>query len=384
MPIKPTSPLEIARALVRIPSVNPNYDPASRAEQDMAVWIESWGQEQGFETQTQPVLDGRSNVILHCRNGADHPHLMFNGHMDTVAATGMTVSPFGGDVREERLWGRGSADMKGPLASMMAAALKLRQQPTTWKGTLTLACVVDEEYRYRGTLALMEKAEQWDFAVVGEPTVLRVVRGCKGSLRFSIRAQGKTAHSSRPERGRNAIVAMARAILELNAIFEDRFSKIRHRDFGCSTCSIGLIEGGSGINIVPENCTIQADVRLIPGQDPLQTHQEIESTLRSRLADLKDIHWIFEPPGVMDPGYELSADTHLVRQACAVVNNSAPEVVFFSCDASKIAEKNIPCIIFGPGDILTAHTADESIALSELEAGTDAYLRLAQTLMPAN
>jgi len=383
MSAKPTSSLEIAQALIRIPSVNPNYDPASRAEQDVAAWLESWGREQRFETQIQQVLDGRYNVVFRLRNGADHPHLLLNGHTDTVGVTGMTVPPFGGEIRDQRLWGRGASDMKGPLACMMAAALKLRQQPRTWRGMLTLACVVDEEYLYRGTQVLMNQhREQWDFAVVGEPTVLRVVRGCKGCMRFAIRAHGRPFHSSRPEQGSNAIVAMARAILELNSLFQERFAKVQHPDFGSSTCSIGLIEGGSGVNIVPEDCTIDVDVRLVPGQDAVQMHREIESALRNRLAGLKDIEWFFDPPGVIDPGYEISADSQLVRQACSVTGNDISKVVFFSCDASKIADKDLPCIILAPGDIDRAHTADEFIALAELEAGTEVYVRLAQALMP--
>jgi acetylornithine deacetylase/succinyl-diaminopimelate desuccinylase-like protein len=380
--MKPTTPLEIAQALVRIPSVNPNYDHASRAEQDVALWIQSWGQEHGFETRTQSVLDERSNVILSFRNSADHPHLLLNGHTDTVGVTGMNIPPFAGDVREGRLRGRGSADMKGPLACMLAAAWQLRQHPATWKGTLTLACVVDEEYRFRGIQALMEEMEKPDFAVVGEPTSLRVVRGCKGCLRFSIRAHGRAAHSSRPQQGRNAIVAMARAILELNTFFDERLSLIRHPAFGCSTGSIGLIEGGSGINIVPEDCQIQMDLRLLPGQDANETYQEIQTALRGRLAGIADIEWSFEVPSVIDAGYEIPADSQLVRQACAVVDRGEAEVVFYSCDASKIAAKSIPCIILGPGDIAVAHTADESIAIVELEAGTATYVRLAQTLMP--
>jgi acetylornithine deacetylase len=380
--MKPTTPLEIGQALVRIPSVNPNYDPASRAEKDVVPWIQSWGQEHGFETRTQPVLDSRSNVILQFRNGADHPHLMLNGHTDTVGVAGMTIPAFGGDIREGRLWGRGAADMKGPLACMLAAAWQLRQQPATWKGTLTVGCVVDEEYRFRGILALMEELNKPDFAVVGEPTSLRVVRGCKGCLRFSVRAHGRAAHSAHPQQGRNAIVAMARAILELNSFFDERLSKIRHPDFGCSTGSIGLIEGGSGINIVPEDCSIQVDVRLLPGQDANETYQEIQTTLRAKLESVEDVEWFFEPPGVIDAGYEISADSELVHQGCVVVGAEESEVVFYSCDASKIAAKSVPCIILGPGDIAVAHTADESIALDELKAGANAYLRLAQTLMP--
>ena len=380
--MKPTTPLEIAQALVRIPSVNPNYDPASRAEQDVALWIQSWGQEHGFETRTQPVLDGRANVILQFRNGVDHPHLLLNGHTDTVGVAGMTIPAFDGDIREGRLWGRGSADMKGPLACMLAAAWQLRQHPAMWKGTLTVGCVVDEEYRFRGTLALMEQLDPPDFAVVGEPTSLRVVRGCKGCLRFAVRAHGRAAHSAHPQRGRSAIVAMARAILELNSFFDERLAQIRHPDFGCSTGSIGLIEGGSGINIVPEDCKIQVDVRLLPGQDANETYQEIQTTLRARLESAKDIEWIFDPPSVIDAGYEISADTELVRQACAVVGRGESEVAFYSCDASKLAAQSVPCIILGPGDIAVAHTADESIAVDELSSGVEAYVRLAQVLMP--
>jgi acetylornithine deacetylase len=380
--MKPTTPLEIAQSLVRIPSVNPNYDPASRAEKDVAQWIQSWGQEHGFETWTQPVLDERANVLLRVRNGADHPHLLLNGHTDTVGVAGMSIPPFGGDVREGRLWGRGAADMKGPLACMLAAARQLREQPATWKGTLTVGCVVDEEHRFRGILALMEQLDLPDYAVVGEPTSLRVVRGCKGCLRFSIRARGRAAHSSQPQQGRNAIVAMARAVLELNSFFDERLSRIRHPDFGSSTGSIGLIEGGSGINIVPEDCSIKVDVRLLPGQDANETHREIEVHLRSRLNDVKDVEWRFEPPGVIDAGYEIPVNSELVRQACVALGKRESEVVFYSCDASKIAAKEVPCIILGPGDIVAAHTADESIAVDELEAGANTYLRLVQVLMP--
>jgi len=381
MVTQPGTALWIAQALIRIPSVNPNYDPSSEAEKDVADWIKSWGHQHGFETIVQPVLEGRSNIILRIRNGADSPHLMFNGHMDTVAVSGMTVPPFGGEISEQRLWGRGSADMKGPLACMLSTALELKKNPDSWHGTFTLACVVDEEYRFRGTLALMEQPDRYDFAVVGEPTELRVVRGCKGCMRFSLRAHGRTAHSSRPEQGSNAINAMALAILELNSFFQE-FSKKQHNDFGPPTCSVGIIEGGSGVNIVPEFCTIQADVRLIPGQDGSELMRQIETTLRDRLKNVKGIEWRFEPPGIIDPGYEISPEHSLVKAACKVVGNAASEVVFYSCDASKIALKGVPCIIFGPGDIALAHTATESIPVAALEEGTRTYLSLAQRLMP--
>ena len=376
--------LEIAQALVRIPSVNPDYDPASAGEGAVTAWIDDWGRENGFTVSQQPVLPGRENVLLQFRNGADHPHFMLNGHTDTVGVGGMTISPFGGEVREGRLWGRGASDMKGPLACMMAAALRLKNAPSTWRGTLTVACMADEEFRFRGVTAMLEQMSRLpDFAVVGEPTRLRVVRGCKGCLRFAIHAFGRAAHSSKPHEGRSAVVAMAHAILDLERHFTTRLTQIAAPGFGTSTGSIGLISGGSGVNIVPEHCAIQVDIRLLPGQDWRATYDEIALLSDNWLAKLTDgIRFQFDPPSVVDPSFELPADHPLVQTACRVLGQPTPDVVFFSCDASKIAARGVPVIVLGPGDIAQAHTVDEFIALADLEAGTEAYAKLALELMP--
>ena len=378
-----TTAPEIAQALIRLPSVNPDYDPASPGEGAVAAWLENWGRANGFTVLRQPVLPQRENILLQFRNGADHPHFMLNGHTDTVGVGGMTIAPFGGEVRDGRLWGRGASDMKGPLACMLAAALRLKQSPATWRGTLTIAFMADEEYRFRGVTAMLDElAELPDFAVVGEPTRLRVVRGCKGCLRFPVHAVGRAAHSSKPHEGRSAVVAMAHAILELERHFSTRLAQITAPEFGTSTGSIGLINGGTGVNIVPERCTIQVDIRLLPGQDGQQTLAEIQTLLRERCRQVPDVQWQFDGPSVLDPSFELPAEHPLVRTACAVLGQAQPDVVFFGCDASKLAARGVPVIVLGPGDIAQAHTVDEFIALADLEAGTDAYLRLASALMP--
>jgi acetylornithine deacetylase/succinyl-diaminopimelate desuccinylase-like protein len=376
--------LDIAQALVRIPSVNPDYDPASAGEGAVTAWVDDWGRENGFTVSRQPVLPGRENVLLQFRNGADHPHFMLNGHTDTVGVGGMTIAPFSGEVHDERLWGRGASDMKGPLACMMAAALRLKNAPSTWRGTLTVACMADEEFRFRGVTAMLEQMSPLpNFAVVGEPTRLRVVRGCKGCLRFAIHAFGRAAHSSKPHEGRSAVVAMAHAILELERHFTTRLTQIAAPGFGTSTGSIGLISGGSGVNIVPEHCAIQVDIRLLPGQDWRATYDEIALLSDNWLAKLTDgIRFQFDPPSVVDPSFEFPADHPLVQTACRVLDQPTPDVVFFSCDASKIAARGVPVIVLGPGDIAQAHTVDEFIALTDLEAGTEAYAKLALELMP--
>jgi len=374
--------LQIARELVRIPSVNPDYDPVSPAERNVAHWIVNWAEENGVECHVQPVMDERSNLILRIPNGADQPHVHFNGHMDTVAVDGMTIDPFGGEVRDGKLWGRGAADMKGPLACMLAAGLALRDDPDSWRGTLSVGCMVDEETRFRGVKHMLANNELPDFSIVGEPTGLRVVRGCKGCLRFRVVTRGRSAHSSRPDEGRNAISAMARVIPAIEAFFRDELVRTSDVNFGPSTGSIGVIKGGSGVNIVPEECRIEIDIRLLPGQDWKAAYEGVASSVAGAVDGLDGVSAEVEETFLVDAAFELSPAHELVSSALRAVRGDASEVVFLSCDGSKIAAKGGPCIVLGPGDIAQAHTADEFIELVELEKAVEVYSRLARSLMP--
>lgn len=373
---------QIARELVRIPSVNPDYDPQSPGERNVAAWIAEWAKANGIDCEEQPVVEGRSNLILRLRNGADHPHVHFNGHMDTVAVDGMTIDPFGGEIRDGKLWGRGSADMKGPLACMLSAALKLSADPASWRGMLSVGCMVDEETRFRGVLHLVANNELPDFSIVGEPTGLRVVRGCKGCLRFGVVTRGRSAHSSRPAEGRSAISAMARVIPAIEAYFRDALARTNDGNFGPSTGSIGVIHGGSGVNIVPETCRVEIDIRLLPGQDWKAAFAGVAASAAEAVADLDGISCEVEKPFLIDAAFELSPDHELVVEALKAVRKEASEVVFFSCDGSKIAAKGGPCIVLGPGNIAQAHTADEFVEMSELESAVEIYTDLAKALMP--
>lgn len=373
-----SSVLETTQSLVRIPSVNPGYDPESPAEEHVTQWLIDWATTHGFAFELQEVFPQRSNIIIRFRNGADHPHLLLNGHTDTVAINEMTIPPFAADVRDGRVWGRGSADMKGPVACMLHALLALREQASTWSGTVTVALVVDEELGFQGIKDLLKRQEAYDFAIVGEPTRFEVIRGCKGCLRFWIRAHGQAAHSSTPEKGRSAISAMAQAIAALDAYFRDRLDNIRHPDFGGSTGSVGLIRGGSGINIVPDFCEISVDIRLIPGQSGEETYREIRD-LVSSMSD--KVRWEFDPKPLIDFPFCLAEDDTLVQQVCRATERPQAGVVNFSCDASKIANVGIPCLIVGPGDIAQAHTAAESIPVEDLDRGVQTYVNIAMELL---
>jgi succinyl-diaminopimelate desuccinylase len=373
---------ETAQALVKIPSINPNYDPESSGEEAIVDWLLDWAQRHAVEARTQEVLPRRSNIVFTFSNGASHPHVLWATHTDTVAVSTMTIPPFDGKISEGRLQGRGSADMKGPLASMLHAFLVLRDDASSWKGTLTLVCAIDEEFSARGIKAFLAEQSAFDFAIVAEPSRSRVVRGCKGCLRFTLEARGQAAHSSTPDLGRNAIIAMSEALLEIDRFFSNELSTSRRMGFGSSTGSVGLIQGGTGINIVPESCRASFDIRLLPGQIGEDVYRTIRQRVYEMPSRVRDIEWKFESHPFIDPAFEVEEKGHLVQTALALLNQDKGDLVSYSCDASKISAAGIPCIILGPGDIANAHTADESIGLDELEAGVRVYAELGRKLLP--
>lgn len=372
--------VDITRELVRIPSVNPEYDPSSKGESGMVAWLRDWAKKHGIDCHTEEIFPGRENLFMTIENGPG-PRLMFNGHTDTVSVKGMEIDPFGAEIRNGRLYGRGSSDMKGPLACMLMTLLALKEKPRNWKGRLTVSFVVDEEVRFAGVLHMMKRHTDYDYAIVGEPTNLQVLRGCKGILRFKIEAKGLSAHSSTPEKGRSAIVAMSEAVLGLEDFFASKLASLRRPGFESSTGSVGLIRGGSGINIVPENAAIEVDIRLIPGQSGAETWSDIQQAVLQSSKRVPGIEWIFDPEPFIDEAYETAADHRLVTTVGRVLGRDSSGVAFYTCDASKISRAGVPCIILGPGSIAEAHTANESIAVRDLEDGVDAYRKVACALL---
>lgn len=378
----PESAVHLAQALVRIPSINPAYDENSLGEGAMVSWIRAWASHHQFEYRTFPVLDQRENIVLTLRNGRG-PHGLLAGHTDTVSVDGMTMTPFSGEVLDGRLYGRGSADMKGPLASMLATLLHLRKHRGQWQGAVSVACVVDEEFQARGIKALMNNTpDLYQFSVVGEPTRLRVVRGCKGCLRFSFEAKGAAAHSSRPSLGRNAIVAMSTAILALETFFKSELSKATRAGFGSSTGSVGLVRGGTGINIVPDSCRASVDIRILPGQDPYEVFRMLRACVTTSVPDTAGITWVFDQDVFYDPAFETAEESELVKTSIGLLGQPSADLVDYSCDASKIAAGGVPCIIFGPGDIAEAHSVKESIPVAEIDAAVQWYSSLCLSLLP--
>lgn len=381
-----TCPVEIAQALVRIPSVNVAYDADSPGAAPVFAWIEAWAAERGIPTERHSFGDaGLENLVLTLENGSG-PHFLLNGHCDTVSVAGMTIEPWSGELRDGRLWGRGSADMKGPVAAMLATLVRLQESRDSWRGRVTAAFTPDEEVATAGIRALMTQLPKPDFALVGEPSQMKPVKGCKGGLRFTLRCFGRAAHSSRPTMGRSAIVAMAEAILALQEYFEKVLGSTHLPGFGPCTGSIGTIKGGSGINIVPDECAIQIDIRLIPGQEPMAVYAALQEWFHARFPEVeeadggKGIRWAFELLHT-DIAFELPQEHAFTTTVCGLTKSREATIAFYCCDASKVAAAGVPCLILGPGDIAEAHTARESIGVEELQQGVEVYLEVVRNYL---
>lgn len=371
-------PVRLLRELIALPSVNPAFVPAddpAAGEKRVADFLATHAASLGLDVRRQPVLPARENVLITLRpSGRTRRRVLLAPHLDTVGATASQLKP---TVRNGRLHGRGACDTKGSLAAMFAAlAATARGGRRPAETEIVLAAFVDEENEQRGSRALAASKLQADLAIVGEPTGLKVVTAHKGNLWLRLETRGKAAHGARPDLGRNAALEMARIVQLLETEYASALRCRRHPVLGHATISVGTIAGGTQPNIVPDRCTIHADRRTLPGETEAGVRREIQALLRlhglqARVADSKSA-----PCWPMETDPELP----LVRQFMNCAGQRAPVGAHYFCDASVLSHAGIPSVVFGPGDIAQAHTADEWISLRQLDAATAMLTRFLRRL----
>jgi len=360
---------ELLRELVRIPSVNPDGDPGTAhvGERACAEFLAGWLREIGAVVSFDDVLPGRPNVVA--RFPSDRPgkpRLLLAPHTDTVSVVGMTIDPFGGEIRDGKLWGRGASDTKGPMAAMLMALKNCRDILPSLSHEIWFAGLVGEEAGQHGAKALAAK-EKFDLVIVGEPTRLEVVHTHKGADWLTLQTFGRAVHASMPDRGENAIEKMLDVLAFLRPALRDHVSPLAHDVLGKPTFNIGTIVGGSKVNIVPDRCQLMIDMRTIPGQD-----------VQPLLDDLSESFPFLElavrnsAPLYTDPAHPVIAKL----AACGAPPVGAP----WFCDGAIFAEAGSPAVALGPGSIAQAHTADEWISLDELEAGTVFFEKFLRSL----
>ena len=367
--MKELSPVSLLGELIRIPSVNPEGDPGvvESGEALLAAYLQKLLSDLGAEAWLSEVLPGRPNVVA--RFPSDRPgkpRLLLAPHTDTVSVVGMTIDPFGGEVRDGKVWGRGASDTKGPMASMLTALARLGTEITGLSHEIWFAGLMGEESGQHGAKALAA-SEHFDFVVAGEPTDLKTVHAHKGSLWVTLTAHGKAVHASAPERGENAIYKMTSAIDRIREGVIPEISKNEHPLLGRTTLSVGTIRGGSKTNIVPDHCEATIDIRVIPGDDP----DRIISLICEAATGL-DMEHHGSTPLFTDPDHEL------IRKLSAL--GGSPTGAPWFCDAAVFSAKGMPSIALGPGSIAQAHTADEWISTADLEEGADFFERFLRSL----
>ena len=375
--------IETLQSLVRINSVNPAYE-GGPGEQEIALWIRRFFEERGIEVVEQLVFPGRSNVIARVRGCDPSRRIVLEAHMDTVSVQGMSISPFEPRIEAGRLYGRGSCDTKAGLAAMMHAVASIHSQKQRPHCDVLLAAVVDEEHAFRGVVRFCEGLSA-EAAIVAEPTELRAVIASKGVLRWRIIVRGRAAHSSKPHLGVNAINGMARVVLAI----EDenrRLGMVKHPLLGPATCNVGVIRGGVQVNFVPDECVIEIDRRLLPGEHSkavLSRYQDLLDQLAQTDADFEAF---METPMLVDEALQTRTDAPAVRLASQLLDemqiDPTPCGVPFGSDASKLSRQGIPSLIIGPGSIDRAHAASEYVEVEQVEQAFEFYRQFCLRFVP--
>ncbi len=378
----------LLRDLVAIPSINPMGRPLQGPdiyETRVTAYLEEFFRTLGVRWLRQPVAPGRDNILaFHEPRGADST-LILEAHQDTVPTDGMTIDPFGARIENGRLYGRGACDIKGGLAAMLAAFARCVRANRPAGSRLIMACIVDEEHTFLGIQKFVAEGVYRSFpgrvwAVVAEPTLLRIVKAHKGVARWHVFTSGRSCHSSRPELGINAIYQMAQLLPIIQRYGEEL--RIRQVDalLGPATLSVGRIEGGTSVNTVPDRCRIEVDRRLIPGEDARSALEQFGSHLKQQAPEglsfsCSDL-WLNCP--ALGPEASGELIQRLGQAIDAVLGSHQVEVVPYGTDASTLALAGVPSVVFGPGDIARAHTCDEWVPLDEVEQASEVLYRLAQ------
>jgi acetylornithine deacetylase/succinyl-diaminopimelate desuccinylase family protein len=376
---------QLLRALVSIPSVNPmgrSVTGPEYFETRLTNYLEAWLRELGVRFERQPVAAGRDNLLAWYDAPRARRLILFDVHQDTVPADGMTVPPFVPEITGGRLTGRGSCDVKGSMAAMLWAFARLVRERPAGSASVLLACTVDEEFTHTGSSRLAETNHGAELAIVAEPTSLDIVHCHKGVLRFKIRTKGVACHSSTPDLGHNAIYRMGAVVEVLEKYARALAASTPDPILGPPTLSVGRIEGGQSVNVVPDWCEIEVDRRLIPGEDADSAVNSVRA-LVERIFE-KPEHVELSQPWVLMPPLAPQATRWIEPLASAIAKATShkPRVlgVPFGTDAGPLSEKGTPCVVFGPGDIAQAHTKDEWIDLEEVHLSATAYFQIAVDL----
>ncbi|MBZ9668468.1 acetylornithine deacetylase [Mesorhizobium sp. B3-2-1] len=356
---------DILDRLVAFPSV------AGKPNDDIVGWIEAYLAEKGAKVTLLPGPEGDRSNLFATIGPIDVPGYILSGHMDVVPAgePQWTSAPFTLRPDGERLYGRGTTDMKGFLAAALAAVshmagLRLARP-------IHLAFSYDEEIGCRGVPHLIARLPDLCAkplgVIVGEPSGMRAVRGHKGKAAARVIIKGRSGHSSRPDLGLNAIHAMsevlAAAVSEAEQLTHGPFNPVFEPAY--SSLQAGVIAGGRSVNIISDSCTLDLEARAIPGVDPASLLAPVKARAEALAAGGFRIEWA---PMSAYPALSLPQDASLAALLGELTGEAPLAAVSYGTEAGLYQAAGFDAIICGPGDIARAHKPDEFILAGELAA----------------
>ncbi|MGD9039535.1 MAG: M20 family metallopeptidase [Desulfobacteraceae bacterium] len=364
--------ISLTRKLLSFNTINP-----PGLERDCAEYLGNLLETGGFLVSYHEFGVGRTNLVARLDAGKNDLPLCFTGHMDTAPLGLGTWSrdPLAGEMDGNKIYGRGSSDMKGGVAAMVVAALRIAKMGKRKVGTI-LMITAGEETGSEGAHHLAAKGDMWGKVgaiVVGEPTANYPILAHKGSLWLEARTTGVTAHGSMPDQGVNAIYKAMEAISKLQ---DYDFAVPTHPLLGEPTINVGTISGGLNINSVPDQAKIGIDIRTVPGL----TNQEVFQNIQTLLGTDVELRRVLDVGSIAtDPEHEWIQQVFQIMQPLIKDRPVARGVTYFT-DAAFLtpAFDNAPTIILGPGETSQAHKTDEFCYIDKIEQAVEAYFEIAK------
>jgi acetylornithine deacetylase len=342
--------IEQTQAMVRINSINLDLELGAVGEVEMADYIADALTDIGIEPIIYEVEAGRSNVIGVLKGGGTGKSLLLNAHLDTVGVTGMT-DPFSGDIRDGKLYGRGSYDMKASLAAMLTVMKGFVDTDIQLAGDLLFTAVIDEEYGSKGTEHLVQQVTA-DAAILTEPTNLRICCAHRGFAWIEIITTGRAAHGARHLEGIDANMHMGRILVEIEKLSQDLLQGESHSLLGTASIHVPLIQGGTSQSVYSAKCRIELERRLLPDDnldDVTAQIQAIVDKLSTQDSTFNaTVNTFFSRnPYEIDPSAEI---VQVVKQSTQAILSVDPEIYgeLWWMDSALLADAGMETVIIGP------------------------------------
>jgi len=375
--------LELLKDLIKIPS----HKQVEWQEDRLARFIFNYLQGEGIENvKMEYIMENRPNVMAILPGQGGGKNLAFNGHLDTVPPYNMAIPPYQPQIKNGRLYGLGAVDMKGSLAAMLLAMTLVKRSGLASQGDLHFTGVIDQEQCSLGTVELVRRGFKVDYAVVGEPTNLKICVAHKGMEWMKVIIRGKSAHGSTPDKGKNPIYMAARVAREIENLNE-KLQKKHHPLVGSPSINVGVISGGDDPNIVPQVCFLEMDRRWTPEESLESLYQDVELILnRLKLAYPGYQYELLPMDDRTCPLRNIPLDVNpeiplvrSLRKNLEEFTGTDPGSTSFrgwSDAALLVRDLGIPSVVFGPGRLEKAHAADEGIEIENLITALRVYLGL--------